>query len=824
VDSARLLSLVVVGAVNIVLALAVYLRDSRNRANRAFAATVIASIVWLAFAFLSDQPQLSQHALLLNRLTFATSMIMGVALVYFALVFPNRKNRIGGAWVAYLALGGVIAAMTVATPLVVAGVVSRSYGTDVQSGIGFVAYTAWMLGGIAAIFYVLIRKYRVVTGREKAQLKFIFLGVAQFTVLSITFGLLLPTLIGSYAPAVLNTFTPLVLFGFTSYAMIKHRLMDMRVVVLRGVLYSILVALVAAFYLVLAQIVRMQILAGLGISADAAFVIGGLVAVFAFQPLRVLLENVTDHIFYRRRYDQQTLLERLSEQLVGTADPSEIAAAVAEVLGEQMKVAKVALVHDEAGELVAYGEGIGTDDSALAELIAASPTVHPVLAEELVEGSPIAVLLADRGIQVVVPLVIEGSARAALLLGEKRSGEVYTSQDLRFLQMLSPEIAIALKTADLFEQREQRVRELTALNKLASVLGQDIQLEALLNRALSQVVKVAGADSGSIMLLDSGSQTLSVRASHGLAAEVVRETRVAVGERIAGWVAQHRTSLLMLDEGLSPFAPDMEQEAGRSALSVPLVSKERVIGVLNISRVGSSASFSQENMSIVTSFAAQLAVAIENAQLYSELEGHVLGTISALTAAVEAKDPYTFGHSSEVTEGALAIAAEMGLDPQQTNVLRTAAILHDIGKIGIDGAILGKTGPLSEEEFAAIRRHPTIAANILSSLDFLDDVVPLVLHHHERYDGAGYPAGIAGEDIPLGARIICVADSYDAMTSDRTYRRALPKELALQELTRHAGKQFDPDVVAAYLRVLERGEAAGGSEDSAHHRDKAHTA
>jgi putative nucleotidyltransferase with HDIG domain len=240
----------------------------------------------------------------------------------------------------------------------------------------------------------------------------------------------------------------------------------------------------------------------------------------------------------------------------------------------------------------------------------------------------------------------------------------------------------------------------------------------------------------------------------------------------------------------------------KSALSVPLVSKEHIIGVLNLRRMSSATSFTQQNMSVVTAFASQLAMAIENAQLYSDLEGYFLGTITALAAAVDAKDPYTFGHSSEVTDATLAIAEEMGLDDKETETLRMAAILHDIGKIGIDGAILNKEGPLDEEERASINRHPIIGANILSSLDFLEDVVPIVLHHHERFDGTGYPDGIAGESIPLGARIITVADSYDAMTSDRTYRRAMPVAKALGELTSNVGSQFDPDVVAAFLRVI----------------------
>jgi putative nucleotidyltransferase with HDIG domain len=796
---------VVVGAVSTILALAVYVRDRRNPANRSFAATATASIVWLSFALLSDMPDMQAHALLLNRLTIASSMIMGVTLVHFALVFPSRSDRVGLGWYAFLFSGLVGAALTATTSWVVGSVAFSGFGTDIIPGPGMVLFAAWLLAGIISLAVILGRKYRAVAGREKAQVKFLLLGMILFTVFSVVFGLLLPTLTGSYAFAVLNTFTPLFLIGFTSYAMIKYRLMDMRFIVIRGMVYTVLLGLLTVFYLALAQLVRTQFVQNIDAGGDIAFVLGGLAAVFIFQPLRTMLESYTDHIFYRRRHDQHTLLQRLSVQLVGVVDLSEIASAASKVLGDQIKASRIALVHDEGEQLAVYGGGVDADDPALREIIAASQDRGPVLDDELEDDSPVAALLSERGIKVVAPLIADEVATAVLLLGEKQSGEVYTEQDLRFLSALSTELAIALRACELFEQREQRVRELTALNRLASALGQDIQLDSLLNRALRQVVSVAGADGGSIMLLDPATDELLIRSAFGLSTEVVSQTRLGPGEGIAGWVAQHRKPLLVIDGDSEEFRSELMESGVKSALSVPLVSKEHIIGVLNLRRMGSATSFTQQNMSVVTAFASQLAMAIENAQLYADLEGYFLGTITALAAAVDAKDPYTFGHSSGVTETTLAIAGEMGLDDKETETLRMAAILHDIGKIGIDGAILNKEGPLDSEERDSINRHPIIGANILSSLDFLEDVVPIVLHHHERYGGGGYPDGIAGEDIPLGARIITVADSYDAMTSDRTYRPAMSASKAIDELTGNVGSQFDPDVVAAFLRVAAHG-------------------
>jgi putative nucleotidyltransferase with HDIG domain len=801
VYSIRVISLTLVSVTSAVLALAVYTRDRRNPANRSFAATAIMSMVWLWFALLSDLPQLQAYSLLFNRLTLAAAALWALLAVNFGLVFPHRRDRVSPWARVFLVAGFAMAMLAAATPLVVAGVVFRAGGTDVISGPAFVVYGTWMLSAAVVFFFALRRKYRMGAGRERAQIKYLLVGTLLFAVPSAIFGMIIPAITHSYAISVLNTFTPLVLFGFVSYAMVRHRLMDMRFVVLRGMVYTVLVGVLSVFYLLLAQAVRAGFADVLGVNSEVAFVLAGLAAVFLFQPLRAALESYTDHIFYRRRYDQQALLQRLAAQLVGVVDISEIASAASRVLAEQIKASRIALVHEESGALAVYGEAITSDDSALPEIMAVANDGRLVLDDELREDSRAAALLRERGIQVVAPLLVADTTTAVLLLGEKMSGEVYTEQDLHFLQALSTELAIALKTCELFEQREQRVRELTALNRLASVLGQDIQLDSLLGRALRQVVSVAGADGGSIMLLDSSTRELVIRAAFGLSFQVVRDTHIVLGEGIAGWVAQHCKPLLLIDGDAEQFSGELERQGVKSAISVPLVSKEQVIGVLNLSRSSSASNFTQQNMSVVTSFGAQLAVAIENAQLYSDLKGYFIGTITALAAAVDAKDPYTFGHSSEVTDAALAIAAEMGLSAEETENLRKAAILHDIGKIGVDGAILNKPGPLDPEERAVIMRHPSIGANILGSLEFLDEVVPIVLHHHERFDGKGYPDGIAGEQIPLGARIITVADSYNAMTSDRTYRRALSREEALSELERNAGTQFDPSVVKAFMRT-----------------------
>lgn len=191
-------------------------------------------------------------------------------------------------------------------------------------------------------------------------------------------------------------------------------------------------------------------------------------------------------------------------------------------------------------------------------------------------------------------------------------------------------------------------------------------------------------------------------------------------------------------------------------------------------------------------------------KLYIEMRNLYISTIEALNKAVEAKDSYTSGHANRVEELAVNLAKEYHLSFDSIENIRTAAVLHDIGKIGIKDEILNKAGKLTQEEYEIIMKHPTIGAEIIGKVHFLNDVTKIVRHHHEKYDGSGYPDGLKGEEIPIEASILMIADSYDAMTTDRPYRKALTKEMAIEELKKYKGTQFDPRVVDAFVNMINK--------------------
>jgi len=240
-------------------------------------------------------------------------------------------------------------------------------------------------------------------------------------------------------------------------------------------------------------------------------------------------------------------------------------------------------------------------------------------------------------------------------------------------------------------------------------------------------------------------------------------------------------------------------------IAIPLGFREQIVGVLYLGSKEPLYNFGTEEMDFLSSLADVISMAIFNGMLYQQMEESYLSTVTALTNAIEAKDPYTRGHTERVMGYAMRIADRLGLSSQEKDHLRFVAALHDIGKIGISREILDKPGTLGNEEWDEVKRHPNKGMDILRPIRFLNPIIPHILHHHERYEGSGYPEGLKGEQIPFYARILAVLDAFDAMTSDRPYRNALSIESAKEELKKESGKQFDPRIVEVFLKILEEG-------------------
>jgi putative nucleotidyltransferase with HDIG domain len=352
-----------------------------------------------------------------------------------------------------------------------------------------------------------------------------------------------------------------------------------------------------------------------------------------------------------------------------------------------------------------------------------------------------------------------------------------------------------------------RLKALIPLFEISKLLVTEIDLAHLFKIITEVLVKEFSVDRVSLMLIDEASGTLLIRASHGLSSDVALKARRKEGEGVSGLVLKHRKPLI-ISAGKHPdpevMATINRENMPASSMSVPLIGKNKLFGVLNVSKF-SGAPFSTSDLQIALILSSQVVTAMENASLYENLRENYFRTVQALVAAVEAKDPYTRWHSANVAKYAVSVARDMEMDSSQLEEIHIAAILHDMGKIGISELIISKPAGLNQEEFDIMKDHPAHGIRILEPIGFSPAIINAIYQHHERFDGRGYPQGLAGEEITLAARILNVADTIDAMVSERPYRGKISIQGVLLELEREAGGQFDPRVAESARRLIEKG-------------------
>jgi HD-GYP domain-containing protein (c-di-GMP phosphodiesterase class II) len=277
------------------------------------------------------------------------------------------------------------------------------------------------------------------------------------------------------------------------------------------------------------------------------------------------------------------------------------------------------------------------------------------------------------------------------------------------------------------------------------------------------------------------------------------EILARISQEIPSLLATQKTPILINNLAEHP-AFNWLAEYAQQILAVPMQREDATLGCL-FALEKSIGEFDSQDAKLLFSLANESAIYLENAILYDDVHGLMMGLLHSLTSAVDAKDSYTCGHSERVALLARELSDVIGLSEELSDRIYMAGLLHDVGKIGVPEAVLQKTGKLTVEEFDQMKKHPAIGARILKDVPQISDLIPGVLHHHERFDGRGYPAKLSGHDIPLMGRIICLADCFDAMTSNRTYRQALPLEVALLEIRRAAGTQFDPELADSFLKI-----------------------
>lgn len=360
----------------------------------------------------------------------------------------------------------------------------------------------------------------------------------------------------------------------------------------------------------------------------------------------------------------------------------------------------------------------------------------------------------------------------------------------------------ALEKTTLLEDLS-KLRSLLSLYRLSQMITTTLNLGKLFSMTLELAVAELRASSGSIMLYDEASSELIISAVHGLPKTLIGR-RQSVNEGIAGLVARHHKPIIISPKtSTEPQVLSMlKRKEIISSISFPMILEGRLVGVLNVNSLEKDVVFSESDLELLSVLCTQAAAAITNAQLHEQVRRSYLGAIMALVQAIEARDPYTKGHSEKVSEYATKFCEVLKLSSCEAESIQMAGLLHDVGKIGIPDYILLKPGKLTDEEYEQIKRHPVISSNIVEPVPFPWDIKTPVRHHHERWDGKGYPDGLRGEEIPFTARIISITDTFDAITSDRAYRKAMKVEEALEAILHVSGTQLDPELARAFVEMM----------------------
>jgi response regulator RpfG family c-di-GMP phosphodiesterase len=467
------------------------------------------------------------------------------------------------------------------------------------------------------------------------------------------------------------------------------------------------------------------------------------------------------------------------------------------------------------------------DERGILEVIdemLAGPNYEVIQAQSLVEADRILkdkeisivltdlVLGADSGVDVILHTQkYQPTAKIILMTGKPTiQNAVSVLKTGAFDYLIKPFDMETLKATvkratDLIRLERENIRliEIMSFYKISEAMGSEIDPDKLLKLIIDTATREFNADFAALHLIRRDGR---ISKQKSVCKDInIYEILTKFSQDLAEEVGYKGKPLIVSDQ-------DAYIRTGmrvvKSAICQPLMGKGKILGTLNLIRTKTLHQYTTGQLTTLSLFAAKAAIEIENSKLYQELEDAYFDTVAALSNAIEARDHYTGGHNERVWQITLGIAKGLGWGDDKIKELRMGAMLHDIGKIGVPDAILNKPGPLTPQEFSIMKRHPEVGANMVEKITFLNPALPYILYHHERFDGRGYPIGLRGEDIPIQGRLLAVVDTFDAITSDRPYRKGRSTDQAIIEIQNNAGTQFDPAVVAAFISTIEYLEAA----------------
>ena len=410
-----------------------------------------------------------------------------------------------------------------------------------------------------------------------------------------------------------------------------------------------------------------------------------------------------------------------------------------------------------------------------------------------------------------IPLIVRGELIGVMTLDNDKPN-AFQPEDIPLVSAFGSQSAQAIDNARQFRTSQRRLRRLDALHKIDEAISNSLDLRVTLSVLLEQLLAQLKVDAAVVLLYKSNLQSLIFAQGEGFKTTALQHTNLQLGQGRAGKVALERQDIFVSDLSQSEVglldAPRFKDEGFVAYYGVPLIAKGSLVGVLEILH-RSPLEVEGEWVDYLHALAGQAAIAIDNISLFNNLQKSTMrlrqaydATIEGWAQALELRDMETVGHSRRVVDTTIAVAQKLGISGDELGHIRRGALLHDIGKMGVPDSVLQKAGKLTDDEWEIMRLHPIHAYQWLSSIEYLRPALDIPYCHHEKWDGTGYPRGLQGEQIPLAARVFAIVDVWDALCSDRPYRKAWSRAKVIAYIQEQSGKYFDPKVVATFLEYI----------------------